>query len=116
MGATVNLRRCLLAMQEELSGRLGRSTQSGFGGSLTLAGEGESVSLEIAGGQVRVTGNARQSAHVISAGTLSARLILGAEEPAVLAMQGVNPPAKRWPWLRRSSPNSGPCFNRLDGY
>ena len=117
MAAVISLTGCLEAMAGELSDRLGRSRMKGFKGVLNVAAMGESVSLHIARGKVRVGAGRPRSANRIIAGAAVARLIIGSEPPAVLARQGhVKFRGAAGELAEALFPRQWPMLNQLDRF
>ena len=88
MARVISLRGCLEAMTGELSDRLAASALRGFSGTVLVQAVGEKVALRLGRGRVRLADPPRAVQARISAGPEIARLVLGAEPPAVLAQQG----------------------------
>jgi hypothetical protein len=115
MGAVVNLHGCLKAMEEELSWRVAHSGLKDTSTSLAVDGQGETVTLAISPGHVRVT-SGQDSRDRIICGAISARLILGSEAPAALVHQGVKYQGHALALTEVLFPQQWPLLHRLDGF
>ncbi len=117
MGAVVALRGCLEQMAGELSDRLRRSALKGFAGTLSVAGAYETVLLDIRGGKVGLAASPRNTAHRIIAGAAVARLLIGSEQPHVLAMQsGVRYAGRGMELAEALFPKQWPMLSMLDHF
>ncbi len=115
MGATVNLRQCLGAMQEELSLRCANSAWNDVSTSLSIQGQDETVTLQLSNGQVRVMDEAA-SANRLICGVLSARLIVGSESPSDLLYQGLKGEGGALALAEVLFPPQCPMLHRLDAF
>lgn len=116
MGAIVNLRGCLEAMAQELSARLASSRMAGFRGRLAIKSELETVTLELEKGAVAVLPKAGACPNAISGGKAVARLLIGSEEPATLALQGMKFAGAAMELAEAIFPRQWPMLNQLDHF
>lgn len=117
MAAAVSLRGCLEAMAGELTDRLRRSAMKGFTGGVNVSGAGDTVTLDVRGGRVRVAPKARKSRNRIVAGRAVAKLLIGSAGPAALAMQsGISFAGRAAELAEALFPEQWPMLSLLDHF